>query len=62
MLAQARTVMRSIADGQGTLGQLATNPDLYKSLNDAAMQLEEALRDARLLIEKFRVEGVPIQF
>jgi phospholipid/cholesterol/gamma-HCH transport system substrate-binding protein len=62
MLTQARTVMRSIADGQGTLGQLATNPDLYKSLNDAAMQLEEALRDARLLIEKFRVEGVPIQF
>ena len=62
MLEQARGLIKGIAAGQGTLGQLTTNPDLYRSLNDAAMQLEEALRDARLLIEKFRVEGVPVQF
>ncbi len=62
MLGDARGLVQGIAQGKGTLGLLATNPDLYRSLNDAAMRLEEALRDAKLLIEKFRVEGVPIQF
>ena len=62
LLGDARGLVQGVAQGKGTLGLLATNPDLYRSLNDAAMRLEEALRDARLLIEKFRVEGVPIQF
>lgn len=62
MLTRARGLVDAIAAGQGTLGQLATNPDLYRSLDEAARQLDEALRDARLLIEKFRVEGVPVQF
>jgi len=62
LLADTRSLVQGVAQGKGTLGQLATNPDLYRSLNDAAIRLEQALRDARLLIEKFRVEGVPIQF
>ena len=46
--------------GEGTLGQLATNPDLYNSLNAAIEQLRALLTDARLLIEKYRDEGVAI--
>ncbi|MEN1704196.1 MAG: MlaD family protein [Planctomycetota bacterium] len=46
--------------GEGTLGQLATNPDLYLSLEAAVRELQQLIRDARLLVEKFRDEGVPI--
>ncbi len=46
--------------GEGTLGQLATNPDLFNSLNAVVEELRTLLQDARLLIEKYRDEGVPI--
>lgn len=48
--------------GQGTVGQLLNNPDLFRNLNDAAVRLEQALTEAKLLIEKYRKEGIPIQF
>jgi len=48
--------------GEGTLGMLIENPDLYRSLNDAAIRLEKALLETQLLVEKYRKEGVPIQF
>jgi phospholipid/cholesterol/gamma-HCH transport system substrate-binding protein len=47
--------------GEGTLGKLITNPDLYNSLQDAAVRLEQALREAQLLIQKLREEGVNIK-
>lgn len=46
--------------GEGTLGQLATNPDLYRSLETAIEEIQLLIQDARLLVEKFRDEGVPI--
>ena len=49
------------AAGEGTLGKLMTSPDLYNSLNDAALRLEQALREAQLLIQKLREEGVNIK-
>ncbi len=48
--------------GEGTVGQLLNNPDLFRNLNDAAVRLEQALTEAKLLIEKYRKEGIPIQF
>jgi phospholipid/cholesterol/gamma-HCH transport system substrate-binding protein len=57
---ELRDLTARINRGEGTLGQLATNADLYRSLEAAAEQLRALLRDARLLIEKFRDEGVPI--
>lgn len=56
---QALTV--SINQGQGTLGQLATNPDLYNSLRDAAKRLDRTLTELQLLIEKSKAEGIPIR-
>lgn len=50
------------AAGEGTVGQLLTNPDLFRNLNDAAVRLEQTLTEAKLMIEKYRKEGVPIQF
>lgn len=61
-LAELRVISARINQGEGTLGQLVNNPDLYRSLNDAAIRMERALTEAQLLIEKYRREGVPIQF
>ncbi|MFI4854269.1 MAG: MlaD family protein [Phycisphaerales bacterium JB065] len=64
---QLNAALRNLQDlteqvntGQGTLGMLLTNPDLYRSVNDAAVRLEKVLREAQLLIEKYRKEGIPI--
>lgn len=55
------SLIENVNNGQGTLGQLATNPDLYRSLDDAAARLDKTLEETRLLIEKFRTEGVKLK-
>lgn len=59
--AEARELTARINRGEGTLGQLANNPDLYRSLDASIKQLQQLIRDGQLLIEKFRDEGVPIR-
>lgn len=61
-LTQAQQIAAKVNAGEGTVGLLVNNPDLYRSLNDAAQRLEKALIEAQLLVEKYRKEGVPIQF
>ena len=61
-LEEIRTVASRVNQGEGTLGQLLVNPDLFRNMNDAASRLEKALLEAQLLLEKYRKEGVPIQF
>lgn len=51
----------AINAGQGTIGQLVTNPDLYRSAQDAAERLDAALVELKLLIEKVRAEGVRVR-
>lgn len=48
-------------NGQGTMGQLMNNPDLYNSLKDATTRLDKALSEFQLLAEKFRTEGVRLK-
>ena len=48
-------------NGQGTMGQLMNNPDLYNSLKDATTRLDKALTEFQLLAEKFRTEGVRLK-
>ncbi len=62
VMADVRAITAGIQRGEGTVGMLIQNPDLYRSLNDAAIRLEKALTEAQLMIEKYRKEGVPIQF
>jgi phospholipid/cholesterol/gamma-HCH transport system substrate-binding protein len=59
-LEDVRRLAKLAAEGQGTLGQLLNNPDLYKSLNDAAVRLERTLVEVQLLVEKLKQEGVDI--
>ncbi|MCA9306467.1 MAG: MCE family protein [Phycisphaerales bacterium] len=62
VLTEMQFLLAQINSGQGTMGQLVQNPDLFNSLNDAARRLEKALLEAQLLLEKYRKEGIPIQF
>ncbi len=61
MLEEVNGLVTRTKNGEGTLGMLITNPDLYRSLQDAATRLEQALREAQLLIQKLREEGVNIK-
>jgi len=58
----AREMLGKINAGEGTAGMLVNNPDLYNALTDAARRLEKALTEAQLLVEKYRKEGIPIQW
>ncbi len=58
----ARLMLGKINEGEGTIGMLVNNPDLYRALTDAARRLEKALTEAQLLVEKYRKEGIPIQW
>ena len=48
------------AQGDGTIGQLISNPDLYQSLEEAARRLESTLENFELLLQKIRDEGLVI--
>jgi ABC-type transporter Mla subunit MlaD len=54
-------LLDGIKRGEGTAGQLATNPDLYNSIKSAADRLDTTLLEIRLLAEKYRREGLPIR-
>lgn len=60
-LSNLQDITQQVNTGQGTLGMLLTNPDLFRSVNDAAVRLEKVLREAQLLLEKYRKEGIPIK-
>lgn len=59
---EVQALVAEVRMGEGTISQLVNNPDLYRSLNDAAIRLERTLLEAQLLLEKYRKEGIPIQF
>lgn len=51
-----------VGDGEGSVGQLIHNPALYDNLNDAAVRLQKALDELRLLVQKWKAEGLSVQF
>jgi phospholipid/cholesterol/gamma-HCH transport system substrate-binding protein len=59
-LQEARGLARKASSGEGTVGQLINNPDLYESLDDAADRMERTLRDLQLLLEKIRGDGLRV--
>ncbi|CAG0983147.1 hypothetical protein PHYC_01877 [Phycisphaerales bacterium] len=59
--AELAKTIESANKGEGTVGQLLTNPDLYKSLTSSSQRLEKVLTELQLLVEKFRAEGVQIK-
>lgn len=61
-LAEIDALMRQAREGPGTAGRLMSNPDLYNNLNDAAQRLSSVLRQAQLLLEKVKQEGLDVKF
>jgi phospholipid/cholesterol/gamma-HCH transport system substrate-binding protein len=49
-------------DGEGTIGKMLNDAELYDSLTDAAIRLERSLADIQLFIQKVREEGVAVEF
>ena len=54
------TVLKEAAEGKGTIGQLMSNPDLYRSLEEAARRLDRTLEQLELLLQKIRDEGLQV--
>lgn len=65
-LSAAVQTMKKLGDktleGGGTLGKMFNDPALYENLNDASERLKTAIDDVRLLVEKWKAEGLPVQF
>jgi phospholipid/cholesterol/gamma-HCH transport system substrate-binding protein len=59
-LQSVRKVTQLASEGEGTVGLMLREPDLYLSLEDAAQRLEKTLRDIQLFMRKAKAEGVPI--
>lgn len=54
------SILEGVSRGQGTLGQLAQNPDLYNNLRGASERLDQALVEFKLVLEKLKAEGIKI--
>jgi len=59
---EAQALLNEVREGEGTLGQMVANPSLYKNLDDTVIRMQKTLDEARLLVEKWKKEGLPIQF
>ena len=57
-LEETRQLTRLASEGEGTIGQLLNNPDLYRSLTDAVTRLDRVLSEIQLLTEKIKAEGL----
>ncbi len=67
VLAELETTLQRTSDlahlatnGEGTVGQLLNNPDLYRSLSDTLKTLDQVLVELKLVLEKTRREGVKV--
>jgi len=62
VMQSAKKLADKAVDGGGTVGKMMSDPELYENLNDASQRLKAAIDDARLLVEKWKAEGLPVQF
>lgn len=46
---------------KGTVGKLVEDPALYDNLDDAAKRIGQAANELKLLLEKWKAEGVPVK-
>ncbi len=55
LLVEFRTFAEQLNSGQGTVGQLVHNPELYQNLNRAAQNIESLSRELRPIVNDARV-------
>jgi phospholipid/cholesterol/gamma-HCH transport system substrate-binding protein len=61
-LVTIQRILEKAESGEGTVGLLLSDAALYRNLTDASRRLGLALTEVRLLVEKWKSEGLPIQF
>jgi len=61
-IAQAQKLLAKADSGDGTIAKLLNDPSLYENLNDAVQRAEQAMAEAKQLIEKLQAEGLPLKF
>lgn len=59
-LERVGTLLQAATTGEGTIGQLMSNPDLYRSLEEAAKRLENTLQSLEVLLQKIKDEGLQL--
>jgi len=58
----AQQLLGLAKEEEGTVGKMLHDPKVYQNLEDATDRLNKLVDETRLLIEKWKKEGVPIQF
>lgn len=61
-LEHANQLMAEMRSGQGTAGRFVQDPAMYNAVTDAALRLGDALKELKLLIEKWKAEGLDLNF
>ena len=54
--------VRRAREGDGTVAKLLNESQLYDNLNDSVRRMSEAIDEFRLLVAKWKQEGLPVQF
>ncbi len=49
-------------DGDGTISRFINDPSLYNNLDDASERIKSAIDEMKLLMQKWKAEGLPVQF
>lgn len=57
-----QSTLTDLRQGKGTLGKLLNDPAAYDNLNDAFQRVGLAADEMKILLEKWRKEGLPLQF
>jgi len=61
-LENVQAISEKVNAGEGTVGQLVNNPDLYRSLEDAGRRLAATLAEVELLVKKVKDEGLRVEW
>ncbi|RLS47092.1 MAG: MCE family protein [Planctomycetota bacterium] len=61
-LDEIRALAKKATNGDGTVGRLMNDPELFENLSDASRRLEMTMRDLQLLIRKIKEEGLGVSF
>ncbi|MEM8738773.1 MAG: MlaD family protein [Planctomycetota bacterium] len=57
---QMNTLLAAANDPEGTVGKLIQDPSLFQNLDDTAQRIGQVADELKLLIEKWKAEGVPV--
>lgn len=61
LMAQFNRLATSMNDGEGSMGRMINDPALYNNLVDASMQLNDLLREFRVLVDGWQRQGMGVK-